>query len=189
MKGSYETIFHGCVLPSHVCKKVAFDITNQMLAVNENRRELFIKHFCCCALRIPYCSASEKNFLSFFTVSCFQLICLPCFILCLAVSTCLPARRAARGDDVLILKQPGWDQGSQGRCSEVGPPSYFDKPSNSDWKKNLSNPSSRQRRAKPARGSRSSTTHLEVPPKQSTSAGLQLRMCNKSTFNERDGAG
>lgn len=55
--------------------------------------------------------------------------------------------------------------------------------------KNLSNPSSRRRRAKPARGSRSSTTHLEVPPKQSTSAGLQLRMCNKSTFNERDGAG
>jgi len=39
------------------------------------------------------------------------------------------------------------------------------------------------------RGALSNITHLEIPLKQSTSAGLQLHICYKTLFNERDGAG
>lgn len=39
------------------------------------------------------------------------------------------------------------------------------------------------------RGALSNVTRLEIPLKQSTSAGLQLHICYKSIFNERDGAG
>lgn len=38
-------------------------------------------------------------------------------------------------------------------------------------------------------GALSNITRLEIPLKQSTSAGLELYICYKSIFNEEDGAG